>query len=108
MKYHPSNVNPDADEEEDKEEAPTNSLGLSQEQLKKYILFCKQTCHPKLDNIDRDKIAEFYCELRQQSMNNQGGIPIAVRHIESNLRLAEARAKLHLREYVRSDDVDMA
>merc|ERR1712157_306813 len=90
------------------DEASTNSLNLSQEQLKKYILFCKQTCHPKLDNIDRDKIAEFYCELRQQSMSNAGGIPIAVRHIESILRLAEARAKLHLREYVRSDDVDMA
>merc|ERR1712228_653757 len=110
MKYHPSNINPEEDENEEKneEEASTNSLNLSQEQLKKYILFCKQTCHPKLDNIDRDKIAEFYSELRQQSMSNAGGIPIAVRHIESILRLSEARAKLHLREYVRSDDVDMA
>jgi len=110
MKYHPSNVSPEEDEsdEKEKDEQSTNSLGLSQEQLKKYILFCKSTCHPKLDNIDRDKIAEFYSELRQQSMSNAGGIPIAVRHIESILRLSEARAKLHLREYVRSDDVDMA
>lgn len=36
------------------------------------------------------------------------GIPIAVRHIGSILRLAEARAKRHLREYLRADDVDMA
>jgi len=37
-----------------------------------------------------------------------GGIPIAVRHIESVLRMAEANAKMHLRDYVRSDDIDLA
>jgi DNA replication licensing factor MCM2 len=37
-----------------------------------------------------------------------GGIPIAVRHIESVLRMSEAHAKIHLRDYVRSDDIDMA
>merc|ERR1712154_226661 len=107
IKYHPSNA-ANIDQEEQPQEKQLNSLNLTQEQLKKYILFAKTTCHPKLDNIDRDKIAEFYSDLRQKSMGSPGGIPIAVRHIESILRLAEARAKLHLREYVRSDDVDMA
>lgn len=37
-----------------------------------------------------------------------GGIPIAVRHIESVLRMAESFAKMHLRDYVRSDDIDAA
>lgn len=37
-----------------------------------------------------------------------GGIPIAVRHIESVLRMSEAFAKMHLRDYVRSDDIDNA
>jgi len=37
-----------------------------------------------------------------------GGIPIAVRHIESVLRMSEAHAKMHLREYVRPDDIDFA
>jgi len=107
IKYHPSNA-ANIDQEEQPQEKQLNSLNLTQEQLKKYILFAKTTCHPKLDNIDRDKIAEFYSDLRQKSMSSPGGIPIAVRHIESILRLSEARAKLHLREYVRSDDVDMA
>ena len=114
IKYHPSEIREDEDEDEEEQERQRqeakqdNSLGLTQEQLKKYILFAKRTCKPKLDNIDRDKIAEFYSDLRQKSMSSPGGIPIAVRHIESILRLSEARAKLHLREYVRSDDVDMA
>lgn len=37
-----------------------------------------------------------------------GSIPITVRHIESMIRLAEAHAKMHLREYVCEDDVNMA
>jgi DNA replication licensing factor MCM2 len=35
-------------------------------------------------------------------------VPIAVRHIESIVRIAEANAKMHLRDHVRNEDVDMA
>eukprot|EP00485_Elphidium_margaritaceum_P002349 CAMPEP_0202687664 /NCGR_PEP_ID=MMETSP1385-20130828/3322_1 /ASSEMBLY_ACC=CAM_ASM_000861 /TAXON_ID=933848 /ORGANISM="Elphidium margaritaceum" /LENGTH=878 /DNA_ID=CAMNT_0049342499 /DNA_START=79 /DNA_END=2715 /DNA_ORIENTATION=- len=118
IKYHPSEQVVDAAEEAEQQQQDSQASGngnggdgmpyVSQEMLKKYIMFAKQTCHPKLDNIDRDKIAEFYSDLRQKSMGSGGGIPIAVRHIESILRLSEARAKLYLRSYVRSDDVDMA
>lgn len=37
-----------------------------------------------------------------------GGIPIAVRHIESVLRMSESHAKIHLRDYVRTEDIDFA
>ena len=37
-----------------------------------------------------------------------GSIPITVRHIESMIRIAEAHAKMHLREFVSEDDVNMA
>lgn len=37
-----------------------------------------------------------------------GSLPITVRHIESIIRMAEAYAKMHLREYVQEDDVNMA
>lgn len=37
-----------------------------------------------------------------------GSIPITVRHIESMIRMAEAHARIHLREYVHEDDVNMA
>jgi DNA replication licensing factor MCM2 len=35
-------------------------------------------------------------------------VPIAVRHIESIMRMAEATARMSLRDYVRDDDVDFA
>lgn len=44
------------------------------------------------------------CPLRQAT----GSIPITVRHIESMIRMAEAHAKMHLRDYVLEDDVNMA
>jgi DNA replication licensing factor MCM2 len=37
-----------------------------------------------------------------------GSLPITVRHIESMIRMAEANARMHLREYVQEDDVNMA
>ena len=33
---------------------------------------------------------------------------MTVRHVESMIRMSEAHAKLHLRDYVRQDDLDMA
>ncbi|KAH3820443.1 hypothetical protein DPMN_122189 [Dreissena polymorpha] len=35
-------------------------------------------------------------------------IPITVRHIESMIRMAESHAKMHLRDYVNEEDVNMA
>lgn len=37
-----------------------------------------------------------------------GSVPITVRHIESLIRIAEANARMHLRDYVHDDDVNMA
>ncbi len=77
IKSHPSNA-PDDDNAADVVGADAddaeNSLGLSQEQLRKYIMFTKQQSRPKLDNIDREKIAQFYSDLRQKSMSSPGGI----------------------------------
>ncbi|CAL8139298.1 unnamed protein product [Orchesella dallaii] len=82
---------------------------LPQDLLQKYIVYSKQTCRPKLENsgLDNDRVAHLYSELRRESMTT-GSIPITVRHIESMIRLAEAHAKVHLREYVNDDDINMS
>ena len=41
-------------------------------------------------------------------MQATGSIPITVRHVESMIRMSEAHARMHLREYVNEDDVNMA
>ena len=70
-------------------------------------MYSKRMIHPKLNEIDKEKVTQFYAEIRRES-NVVGGIPIAVRHIESVLRMSEAYAKIHLRDHVRSEDIDFA
>ena len=53
------------------------------------------------------QISTLYAELRGASAVT-GGVPIAVRHIESIMRMSEACARMHLRDHVREDDVDLA
>jgi len=84
-----------------------NDDQISQALLKKYIIYARRYVHPKLNEIDKEKVTQFYADIRRES-SVVGGIPIAVRHIESVLRMAEAHAKMHLRDYVRSDDIDLA
>jgi DNA replication licensing factor MCM2 len=60
-----------------------------------------------LSQIDQEKVTSFYAAIRRESAL-VGGISIAVRHIESVLRMSEAHARMHLRDYVRGDDIDMA
>jgi len=70
-------------------------------------MYARTFIKPKLTEINKGKITKFYTELRKESMTS-GGINIAVRHIESIIRMSEANARMHLREYVNNDDVDLA
>lgn len=53
-----------------------------------------------------DIIKQFYLKLREESTRT-GGINIAVRHIESIVRLSEAHAKIYLRNEVTKEDIDV-
>eukprot|EP00958_Prasinococcus_capsulatus_P010670 scaffold1041_cov414-Prasinococcus_capsulatus_cf.AAC.9 len=79
---------------------------ISQEVLRKYIAHAKSTCRPQLHEMDSEKIMRVYSELRTQSVQGQG-IPIAVRHIESIIRMSEAHARMHFRDFVTDIDVDV-
>jgi len=110
MKCHPKATEEDIKmytEYMKKIQGKTDEEQISQDLLRKYIIYAKRNCNPDLSKINREKISSFYADLRQKSMEG-GGIPIAVRHIESLLRMAEARAKLHLRDVVNERDVDVA
>ncbi|KAL0336565.1 UNVERIFIED_CONTAM: DNA replication licensing factor MCM2 [Sesamum radiatum] len=80
---------------------------IPQELLKKYLTFAKLNVFPRLHDADLDKLTQVYAELRRESSHGQG-VPIAVRHIESMIRMSEAHARMHLRQHVTQEDVDMA
>ncbi|XP_055607559.1 DNA replication licensing factor Mcm2 [Uranotaenia lowii] len=89
------------------ESQPIDSMQIPQDLLKKYIVYAKENVHPKLTNMDQDKIAKMYSQLRQESLST-GSLPITVRHIESVIRMSEAHARMHLRDTVQDVDVNMA
>jgi len=80
---------------------------MTQDLLKKYIIFSRMHVHPKLTKTNVDKISNFYSELRRESQT-VGGLNIVIRHIESLIRMAQASARMHLRSEVRSSDIDLA
>ena len=80
---------------------------IPQDLLRKYIQYARTHVKPILRDatFDQEKVASLYVALRRES-SASGGVPIAVRHIESLMRMSEAHAKMHLRDYVRDDDMD--
>ncbi|KAJ1382676.1 P-loop containing nucleoside triphosphate hydrolase [Sesbania bispinosa] len=86
---------------------PADPEILPQDLLKKYITYAKLNIFPRLHDADLDKLTHVYAELRRESSHGQG-VPIAVRHIESMIRMSEAHARMHLRQHVTQEDVDMA
>jgi len=106
IRHHPNSTE-DMDVESADMSDHTGLEKIPQELLKKYMIYAKEKAHPKLHQMDQDKVAKMYSDLRRESMAT-GSIPITVRHIESMIRMAEAHAKMHLRDYVNEDDVNMA
>ena len=52
-------------------------------------------------------MARLYAELRRESTVSDG-IPIAVRHVESIMRMAESHARMGLKDQVDETDLNMA
>eukprot|EP01006_Ploeotia_vitrea_P029014 TRINITY_DN61631_c1_g1_i1.p2 TRINITY_DN61631_c1_g1~~TRINITY_DN61631_c1_g1_i1.p2 ORF type:complete len:354 (-),score=62.50 TRINITY_DN61631_c1_g1_i1:1888-2949(-) len=80
---------------------------IPQDLLKKYIQYAKSTCRPSLSSIDKNQIVQLYKDLRRESQLGCG-VVMSVRHLESILRLAEAHARMFLRQTVQEVDTNAA
>lgn len=78
----------DFQDEFDPSAMPLDTDILPQDLLKKYITYAKFNVVPSLHDADLNKLQEVYAELRRESSHGQG-VPIAVRHIESMIRMSE-------------------
>lgn len=70
-------------------------------------MYARERVRPKLYDLDSEKLSRLFADLRRESAAT-GSFPITVRHLESMIRMAEASARMSLREYVRADDIDLA
>ncbi|KAI9851146.1 MAG: MCM DNA helicase complex subunit [Thelocarpon superellum] len=86
---------------------PKQEGEIPQELLRKYILYAREHCRPKLYQIDQDKVARLFADMRRESLAT-GAYPITVRHLEAIMRISEAFCKMRLSEYCTSQDIDRA
>lgn len=61
----------------DGEEQPAKEGEIPQELLRKYILYAREKCRPKLYQIDQDKVARLFADMRRESLAT-GAYPITV------------------------------
>jgi DNA replication licensing factor MCM2 len=86
---------------------PKQEGEIPQELLRKYILYARERCSPKLYQIDQDKVARLFADMRRESLAT-GAYPITVRHLEAIMRISESFCKMRLSEYCTSVDIDRA
>ncbi|MFX1455763.1 MAG: minichromosome maintenance protein MCM [Promethearchaeota archaeon] len=79
---------------------------IAKELLKKYIKHARRTCHPVLSDEAKERIKDFYLELRGQYDSEDAIISILARNLDALVRLSEAYAKMALRDKVIKEDVE--
>ncbi|KAL8769658.1 MAG: hypothetical protein Q9209_004455 [Squamulea sp. 1 TL-2023] len=113
---HPSRLATDTNQDQMETDQETNSINngerrqdseIPQELLRKYIMYAREKCRPKLYQIDQDKVARLFADMRRESLAT-GAFPITIRHLEAIIRIAESFCKMRLSDYCTSQDVDRA
>jgi len=72
--------------------------------FKKYVAYARKNCHPKLSREAGAAIEDFFLKLRERVSSEEAPIPISWRQYEAMIRLAEASAKVQLRDMVTVED----
>lgn len=76
---------------------------IDSELLRKYISYARQKCFPVLKEDAISEITDFYVRLRDQG-RQEGAYAATARQLEGLVRLAEANAKIKLKDYVENED----
>lgn len=76
--------------------------------LRKYIAYARKNVNPKLTDDANTILKEFYVSTRNSSAEEEGPVPITARQLEAIIRLAEARAKIRLKNTVDKEDAEKA
>ena len=78
--------------------------------LRKYIAYARKNINPVLTDEANEVLKNFYVDTRNSSSNTEENtvVPITARQLEAIIRLAEACAKVKLKEVVDKDDAKKA
>jgi replicative DNA helicase Mcm len=82
------------------------SAPISGDLLKKYIKHARRTCHPLLTDEAKERIKQYYLDLRGKYDSEDAIVSILARNLDALVRLSEAYAKMALRDKVLKEDVE--
>ncbi|KAK4530857.1 hypothetical protein CCYA_CCYA06G1714 [Cyanidiococcus yangmingshanensis] len=90
-----------------------NAAGLVPiDKLRRYVAYARRQCTPRLSSEAADLLRTAYVavrqELRDRSADGPSPVPIAVRQLESLIRLTEALAKMRLSDMATISDAEEA
>ena len=77
--------------------------------LRKYVSYARSKVYPRLSEEAAEHLKQFYLKMREASQGAEGS-PIAItpRQLEALIRIAEARARVALRDIVTREDAEAA
>ncbi|KAK1835777.1 MCM2/3/5 family-domain-containing protein [Podospora conica] len=87
---------------------------FSEDQMRKYISYCRTRCAPRLSDEAAEKLSSHFVTIRKQvhasemEANARSSIPITVRQLEAVVRISESIAKVSLSPVVAEKHVDEA
>ncbi|MFH0711143.1 MAG: minichromosome maintenance protein MCM [Candidatus Aenigmatarchaeota archaeon] len=77
---------------------------IEDEFIKKYVAYARKNAHPKLTREAGQELKNFFVGLREKVTTEEAPVPITLRQYEALIRMAEASAKIQLRETVTRED----
>ncbi len=81
---------------------------IEPELLRKYIAYARKNVNPRLTDEANEVLREFYVNTRNSNPEEQAPVPITARQLEAIIRLAEASAKIKLKDLVEKEDAEKA
>ncbi|MBP1449445.1 MAG: Minichromosome maintenance protein MCM, partial [Thermoproteus sp.] len=76
--------------------------------LRKYIIYTRRHVRPQLSEEAKDRIRQFYLEMRRRYQGPGTAIAITARQLEALIRLTIAEAKMRLSPVAAAEDADRA
>jgi len=83
-------------------------IEIEPELLRKYIAYARKNVNPKLTDEAMKVLEEFYVSMRSSATDEDSPVPITVRQLEAIIRLAEASARVKLKDKVEAEDAKRA
>merc|ERR550534_2228869 len=85
---------------------------LSLQQLKKFIMFARSRCGPRLSESAGERLRDRYVRMRggvfehEKQSGKRNAIPITVRQLEAIIRMSESLAKMQLQAFATEQHVE--